>query len=352
MKLLRHSNSLVRSVKIFVVIVIIHCFSIGIFCLYTMCFNTEELVASNPIPPAQGQDAFPSLLTQAIDARAKQDWDAVSLHIARYLALSFNRDLEFDGVALSECLHQIELLPVAFISGKYAQQFLDWFIMVPTEYWLAESIDAEKGTFLLEESRKNGKFVCVTGRPFLESYTIMEMSDYPFAPIPMIVGAEILVGNIESNAYYVDKKVELPSDGLPVQYIWPPGFHDLDGDGVDEIWIRFNREAADGFMQYLSIFRESPDRLSLVTNFIGFAEGIARRLPNGHVEVGYGCEAAGQGQGHLGYSQFTVETLEYQNGSFIKLSERRIPHILWSDAWLDFYDLPEAQEAIFRLYTE
>jgi hypothetical protein len=341
MKLSEHTLSFSRRlITIFFAILCIHIAAILVYTIYALRFDTEIPVALSSATPTQEHEVSDSLLEKAVDASTIQDWDAVSLHISRYLAMSLNVNLNFDIDALSECLRQIKLRPTAFISGEYAQQFLDWFVMTPTEYWLAETIDVGKQTFMLEESWKNGKFVCITGRPFLECYTIMRMSDYPSAPIPMIVDAEVLVGNIESNTYCVQKKMEFPSEGQLVQYVWPPGFHDLDGDGHDEIWIRFNREAADGFMQCLTIFRDDPDHLSLVTNFVGYAEGIARRLPNGNVQVGYGCAEAGQEQGHLGYSQFIMETLEYQNGSFIKVSERRIPHILWSDAWMDFYDLP------------
>ena len=333
-----------RVTAIFYAILCFHIVTILAFFIYNARFHEREAVASNPDLQALTHIASDSFLGSAVDASARQDWDAVSLHIARYLALSFHGELEFDGEALSECLYRIDLRPTAFISGNYTQPFLDWFVMVPTKYWTAEPVHTQSSAFLLEESAKNGKHICIIGQPFLEAYTIMGMTDYPYAPIPMIVDAEILVGTMENNTFRIDKRVEFPGGGLPVQYIWPPEFHDLDGDGHDEIWIRFNREAADGFTQCLAIYRDEPDHLSLIEEFIGFSEGIARRLPGGNVQVGYGCEAEGEAEGHLGYSQFTLETLEYQNGSFIKVSERRIPHILSSDAWLDFYDMRGPRE--------
>jgi hypothetical protein len=63
------------------------------------------------------------------------------------------------------------------------------------------------------------------------------------------------------------------------------------------------------------------------------------RQRRGGVPVGYGCEAEGQEEGHLGCSRIMLKTLEYRNDSFIKISEHRISHILWTDAWLDFFDL-------------
>ena len=339
---------------IFIGLVMLQVLFITTYLVYVHSHENQNRQIAEPAPaPLPESPINQPLLEQARQAHAKQDWATVSLYVSRYMAQAINGTLGFDFEAYSECLRQIELRPVSYLSGEYSARFLDWFASASMEYWLPESIiDAENQSFLIETAQKNDRCAWVVGRPFLEGYTIMTAPEFPLAAIPMVAGAEILVGRIESDDFLVEKKTEFPSDGLPVQHIWTPEYHDLDGDGVDEIWIRFNRESGDGFMQCLTIYRDCPSELYLVTNFIGVAEGIARRLPNGHIEVGYGCASDEQETGHLSYDQHFLETFEYRDGAFIKLSERRIPHLLHSDAWIGFYEFGHQNDGDNTMETD
>lgn len=122
-----------------------------------------------------------------------------------------------------------------------------------------------------------------------------------------------------------------------LHYIWPIEFHDLNGDKAPEIWIRYIMAWADGFSQRLDIYQIKDDKeLILLKRFEGNAEGIARRLKNGFIEVGEGFTNK-EATGHQYYDQRHIQTFEYRNGDFIKISEKDVPHILWNTDWTKYY---------------
>ena len=121
-----------------------------------------------------------------------------------------------------------------------------------------------------------------------------------------------------------------------IQRIWPLEFHDLDGDGKDELWVRYNKAWADGFSQELAIYRIKDNSLELIKKFEGLAEGIARRLDGNKIQVGTGF-TDNSAIGHIGYDQHHLEIWEYEKGKFVKTSEKNVPHILWSDEWKKYY---------------
>jgi len=121
-----------------------------------------------------------------------------------------------------------------------------------------------------------------------------------------------------------------------IQHVWPLEFHDLNGDGRDELWVRYNEAWADGFSQSLAIYKIKENGLELVKKFEGEAEGIARRLPDGRIEVGTGFTDK-EATGHMGYDKHRLEIMEYKDGKFVKVSERDVPHILWSKGWEKYY---------------
>lgn len=93
----------------------------------------------------------------------------------------------------------------------------------------------------------------------------------------------------------------------------------------------------DGFSQRLDIYQIKDDKeLILLKRFEGNAEGIARRLKNGFIEVGEGFTNK-EATGHQYYDQRHIQTFEYRNGDFIKISEKDVPHILWNTDWTKYY---------------
>ena len=74
----------------------------------------------------------------------------------------------------------------------------------------------------------------------------------------------------------------------------------------------------------------------LFRKFTGDSEGIARRLDGNKIEVGYGFTDK-EATGHMGYDQHHIEVWEYKDGDFLKVSEKNVPHILWTNEWQKYY---------------
>ena len=178
-------------------------------------------------------------------------------------------------------------------------------------------------------------YVVVNAYPFIEAWSVAgEEAVYSTAVIasgskPFIESGELTDG--KSSKQF--DKVELD---VLLQHVWRPEFHDLDNDGIPEIWIRYNRTMGTGFSQELIIYKIKGDKLVLFKKFTGSPEGIARRLEDGKIEVAEGFTNK-EATGHLGYDQHHFEIFEYKNGEFVKVSEKDLPHILRSEAWKDYY---------------
>ena len=104
-------------------------------------------------------------------------------------------------------------------------------------------------------------------------------------------------------------------------------------DGIPEIWLRYNKAWGTGFSQELLIYKITNNSLKLFKKFEGVAEGIARRLDDGKVEVAKGFGNTG----HMVYEQPYFETWEYKDGNFEKVSEKYVPNMLWTDKWKEYY---------------
>jgi hypothetical protein len=83
--------------------------------------------------------------------------------------------------------------------------------------------------------------------------------------------------------------------------------------------------------------------LALFKRFEGPMEGVARRLEDGTIEVAEGFTDQPL-TGHMGFDQHHIETFAFQQGEFVKVAERDVPHLLWSDAWEPYYFSEQAKE--------
>ena len=235
-----------------------------------------------------------------------------------------------------------DLVPTAFLSGKYSDDFIEFFIMGPCSLWDIpdEGIKEDGFEFSVRGDSDKDYFAEIIVSPRLESWSILKKNN-SVAVIPLVSSEKapfIVSGRLKDDKPIKHfTKYNIDVDGHFLQYIWPIEFHDLNGDGIPEIWVRYNMAWGDGFSQRLDIYQIKDDKeLILLKRFEGNAEGIARRLKNGIIEVGEGFTNK-EATGHLGYDQIHIQTFEYKNGVFTKISEKDIPHMLWSKDWTGYY---------------
>jgi len=265
--------------------------------------------------------------------------------LARYMGLTFYNEAtkrsHTDLYPLFE--KRKDLVSTAFISGEYSNDFIEFFILGPCELWgiPEEGVKEEAFEFQVRGDSEKDYYAAIVISPRLESWSILKKDNISKAIIPLVSSekAPFIVSGKLKDGKPIERftRYDIDTDGKFLQYIWPIEFHDLNGDGVPEIWIRYNVAWADGFSQRLDIYQIKDDKeLVLLKRFEGEAEGIARRLKNGLIEVGEGFTNK-EATGHLGYDQHHIQTFEYKNGNFVKISEKDIPHILWSKNWTKYY---------------
>lgn len=276
----------------------------------------------------------------AEDETAKGDIDQSDFWIARYIGLTaLNEDTKRGYPDLIPLFKNREdLKPTAFISGKYDDSFIDFFARGTSVLWgiPEKGVNIKKREFIVQAYSDDRYFAEVVASPRLENWSILKepivVSVIPFGINPMVLSGKLDKG--KPTKYF--KKTPLNAGGNYLHYVWPIEMHDLDGDGIPEVWIRYIKAWADGFSQELAIYKIKDDNeLILFRQFSGEAEGVARRLDGNKVEVGTGF--TDKNVGHLGYDQTHLEILEYKNGQFIKTSEQNVPHILWSESWEKYY---------------
>lgn len=261
--------------------------------------------------------------------------------LARYMGLTtFNEQTKKNYTDLYPLFQKREdLKPTSFISSEYTDEFLDFFMRGTHGFWgiPEEGVTEEDYEFAIRADSDGKYFVQLVISPFLESWYILKKPN-SVAIIPLGSASKppfIVSGRLENNEPVKHYPfVNLDTQGHFLHYVWPIQFHDLDGDGIPELWIRYNVTWGSGFSQMLDIYTIKNDaELVLLKKFEGQAEGIARRLDDSTVEVG---EGFGEG-GHMGYDKYRIETWQYQDGEFKKTSENIISHILLSDEWEKYY---------------
>lgn len=262
--------------------------------------------------------------------------------LARYMGLTaFNKETQHDMSDLFPLLDsRKDLKATAFISGRYHRDFIDFFFYAPQGLWgvADDGINEKKREFIVRSDSGEGHFAELVMVPRLEKWICIKEKKNSVAVVPLGNRPFISAGKLKNDApetFFTE--IPLAVDDFNVQYAWPIEFHDLDGDGIPEIWVRYNLAWADGFSQELAIYKiKEGKELVLQKKFSGQAEGIARRLEGNKVEVGHGFTNK-DATGHLGYDQTHLEVWEYRKNDFLKTSERDVPHILWTPEWQKYY---------------
>jgi len=285
-----------------------------------------------------------AIYQKASHAIAENNIEKSDFYLARYMGLAFtNEDSKHGYNDLIPLFKQRKDLAgsTAFISGQYTDEFLDFYFRAPGLMWSIpdEGVDENTLEFEVNASSDGKYFASLVISPRLETWSVIK-KDIMISVVPL--GSSVKQPRIVSGILKDNKPlrrfpiVDLNTDDHFLHYVWPIEFYDLDGDGIPEIWLRYNLAWADGFSQRLDIYKIINDsKLVLLKRFEGEAEGIARRLPDNKVEVGYGF--SDKPGGHLYFDQYHFDIFEYKNGDFVKASERNEPHILRSDSWHKYY---------------
>jgi hypothetical protein len=286
---------------------------------------------------------YEDLYSNAKESIAQGKEDDADFYMARYMGVSLlDQDSEKNFTDLYPLFETHRVFkPTSFISGKYSESFLEWFMFISYAQWGYdddEDIDFKNHSMVIRTEENQEYIVTISAKPFLEGWSIIKGTDTETAILALAENAQARLTKHSSGVpEKIYEAIDLCDDNGLMQTVWPIEFYDLDGDGRDEVWIRYNRAMASGFMQELAIYKITDSGLELFKKFRGMPEGITRRLGNSSIEVGYGFASEPGTTGHLGYDRYRLERWEHRDGDFVKVSETDIPHILWSDSWSKYY---------------
>lgn len=300
------------------------------------------------------QDKYQFFYNKVETSIKQKDEKTADFWLARYFSLAYNTDQVHDATDnLIPLLNEYKVSsPTSFLSGKYDTEFISWFVNAPYGLWdfneVNQGLDMDTDISFQFAAVKDGNYVALVygGYPYLEGRNIIDLPDSGTQTAILVLGNPdkelyLYAGETEEGSNEAAKSygiIEIDLGENPLQYIWQPEFYDLDDDNIPEIWVRYNKTTADGFIQELAIYKiKNNNELYLFKKFTGKAEGIARRVNGNQVEVGEGI-AGSSSEGHLNYSKFRLETWEFKNGVFRKITEKTIPHILLGSDWSDYYE--------------
>ena len=240
--------------------------------------------------------------------------------------------------------------PGGFLSGQYDPEFLQWLTEISYGQWgVSEDRVREKyGSVEIRNVSSDGKyFLTVVAYPELQAWftwtspdahgdssqtrRILALSSFKNKPL---VFAGRLVGGAPAFAF---PAVTLGVRIHALHYLWTPEFHDLDGDGVPEIWLRYSLARENGFSEVLDIYKMGDGGLDLLKEFEAFPEGIARRTVDGQVELGWSVPSRSD-LPPMEYDRHRFERWEYRSGKFEKVSENEMPNIFKSKEWKKYVD--------------
>ncbi len=301
------------------------------------------LFVSFALVPARAAEtpaaAVPGHIEKASAALARDREDEARFWIACYLGeVLRSGDDRFRADLLAPLLDRLGVKPTAFLSGRFDAGFLDFFMLGSWSLWACAEApkDFARNRILMAKFPAGTRYVAFWGTPALEvriliggPHGLRRMLLAPSGETHVVVGRYGEDGAPEPEA-------EWPLDAGPVQYIVDAGFADIDGDGSDDLFLRYNRLTVSGFAQVLDIF--GPDGKGGFLRryrFEGEAEGYARRLGDGRVEVARGIDA--QGEGHLANDRERVEIWRVRGGRPVKEKTRTTPHRLLEKGWEHYY---------------
>jgi hypothetical protein len=310
--------------------------------------ESAEKLPSLPKPTADALGDQTQAFKNAKDATARGDIKRSDFWIARYWGLSWvTENLGPPEVHVTKegynnliplFRQRKDLLPIAFMSGRYDDSFIDFFRFGTCVFWGAPDKAIKGENFIIRYFLDDKYSAIIHATPRLEAWSILK--EPPFtAIIPFGVNPVITLGKIDNGHLQLFKDAPLYTEDNPIHFVWPIEMHDLDEDGVPELWVRYTIALADGFSQELKIYKIKDNELVLMKQFSGQAEGIVRRLDGNKVEVGTGFSSNRNNGAHMDFDRTHLETWEYRDGKFVKIAAKNVPHILRSKAWEKYYGI-------------
>ncbi len=296
---------------------------------------------------APSPDPSAEALTKAAASLDRRDKFSADFWISRALGLRVRagqtpaRTPELDALVTRRRLE-----PAAFLSAVYDAGFLDWFESVTYARWGTEAsrVKERYGSAEIVSVSDGAYFITVVAHPEIQTwFTASEGGTAAARPLllalgsaqkgrsPVLFAGQVLRGG--ARVGFPPRRLDVGHHAL--HHLWEPELLDLDGDGMPEVWLRYNLAWGNGFTQVLDIYRLDPQKEpALLKRFQGTSEGVARRLGSRRVEVARG--AASGARPHFEYDEHRFEVWEYAEGGFRMISERRTPHLLRTAAWKDF----------------
>ena len=256
--------------------------------------------------------------------------------LARYLGLSAVENQGTHGLQdLEALLKKRRLSPKAFIPGDWDKDFLEWFEKGPYARWgVPESRVREKARSFEIHNAVSGEkyFITFVAYPEMELWYLLE-NGLSTRRLVLVMGSAsdrptVFFGRtFKSKSSFQFSPLYVDTKKRSLHYVWKPEFFDLDKDGVPEVWLRYNIAWGNGYSQVLECYRiQNDSELSLLKRFQSGPGGVARRLPDGDVELG---SDAGE--------QTHFETWKYSDAIFKKIFEEDRPSVVRTPAWRDYF---------------
>ena len=275
----------------------------------------------------------PLLLKKADEALSRSDRKTADFYAARYLGLCAREKTETcPPEAFEPFLKKRRFEPKAFISGSWDPSFLEWFESSVRDRWgvPSERIREKARSFEIVNAEYQDKYiVTVVAYPELELWHVLK-DGLASKPMVLAMGAyrdhpAIFFGKSFAGFPRQFNSTFLDTQKRTLHYFWKPEFHDVDGDGTPEIWIRFNIAWGNGFSQVLEVYRIRPNgKLELFHHFQGGINGLARRSEDGSVEVAGMLRPAAD--------NYRTETWVFEDKDFKKSAEKDLPikdNLVW-----------------------
>lgn len=279
----------------------------------------------------------PLLLAAAAEATANGDRPRAEFFIARYVGRSLAEGLPIDGNALVALNERLGIRPTAFLSPLFHERFVDWFVSSTYPQWDApdRGADEQRLALVLVGVSDGRHFAQIVGSPALRSWAILGQD--ASSMLHVIDGTrpiELLSGTSSEGAperYFPGRRID--TGGADVHSFHRPRFVDLDGDGANELAIRYTVLAGNGFSQVLEIFRIVADAgLERVAEFRSGPEGFARLTPEADVLVARASPSRDD-LGHLAWDRTVIERHRRVGGVWTKVGDEEVPNVLHSRAF-------------------
>jgi hypothetical protein len=272
----------------------------------------------------------------AIEQKNSKDAD---FYLARYMGLLVTEKTDKKFSDLYPLFEQYETLKVdAAINGNFDNDFINWYIFAGHSMWGASTtIRTSDGAMEVNNSSNGKVFVGVFGFPYLQKATIVGAGNTKEETIvlALIKKPFLVFGKVEKENPVLNSIKEIPLDmNSPVQYVFKPEFYDIDKDGSEEVFIRYNKTWTTGFSQVLDIYKIENDTLVKWERFEGLSEGIAKRQGD-TILIGEG--SSDRAKGHMEQNKTLFCTFEYKNNKWIQSNQSTVEHILCNKKWSKYY---------------